>query len=488
MDTGGKSQARRDAEGKFQQAQHQRERGHLARAEELAKEALEFDPTYNAVRLWLADLYMAQDEPYLASRQLQDAVLTDRDDQAAWEKLRQVDPHTAARLDRLGHIAPDPFVSTRPPGAAEEFDSLEDLAGSAEESEPEYLYQPGAAEDVFAPEGEEWAAAEPEPTGQPQGEVFESGEVAGAPTLPPEGPPPPPAPGAAPGPAATEIPDERGPAPWEYEQDRPYLARFQQDENVMRLVHRVKQVWSDLEAMRPVIDLCAHLERQRHPDIVEAAHQACQVLRVRDPELMVFAERCMHPVPLQDGPARLAIPTGLMRSMKGAEVVFQIGREVEYIRSGYLAEWQVADLIANRPSRLIGDVATALRELLQDLTAPILNSIPTAARDVLVKIAHAWQQRATLTADRAGWLCCGDVEAACRAIAKTTAATPEKALTTTLTGFLAQFQGQDPAALAAIDVKETPDRSVPYAAYRIKMLRWWASTPQAKALAEQVAR
>jgi hypothetical protein len=289
-------------------------------------------------------------------------------------------------------------------------------------------------------------------------------------------------------PEAGGAPDQRGPAPWEYDQDRQYLARWQQEEIVKKLVADIQELWTAFRMpLRPVIDLCAHLERSRHPDIVDEAHHCCAVLRVQDPELMVFAERCVHPVAIQDNPARIAIPTGLIRSMKGAEVVFQIGRELEYIRSGYLAEWQAAELVAKRPTRLVGDVATQLTELLHELLIMTESRITRDARPVLAKLAHAWQQRAALTADRAGWLCCGDVDAACRAIAKTTAATLEKAGTTTLEGFLEQFQGKDAAQLAAIPPTETPDRSVNYAAYRIKMLRWWAKTPEGQRLQAQMA-
>lgn len=157
------------------------------------------------------------------------------------------------------------------------------------------------------------------------------------------------------------------------------------------------------------------------------------------------------------------------------------------MRSGYLAEWLIAHVITKRPTRLVGDVATGLLELLHELLASLENSISREARPPLAKLAHAWQQRATLTADRAGWLCCGDVEASCRAIAKTTAPSLEKAAATTLAGFLEQFKDRDPAQLAAIPPEATPDRSVDYAAYRIKMLRWWVTTPQAQELYQQLA-
>ena len=458
MDTGGAGQERGLAEGKFAQAQHELHRGHHDRAEDLAKEALEFDRSFNEVRMFLADLYLTQDEPHMASRALQDAIYTNRDDQAAWAKLREIDAATAARLDRLGHIAPDPFLATHTPGTDDEFDAFEEVAGGAE-GEPEWTYEHPGAADIFAEEDEEEA---PE-GGTPSSDTGVS-PVSAAPS------------------------SSRGPAPWEYEQDRQYLARWQQEAIVQKLTAAIQELWgSHLQPLLPVINLCAHLEPSRHPEIVDEAHHCCAVLQVEDPELMVFPERCLQPVPIQDSPARLAIPTGLIRTVKGAEIIFAIGREVEYIRSGYLAEWQAAQVVAKRPTRLVGDVSTVLIELLHDLLSSDESKITRDARPTMAKLAHAWQQRATLTADRAGWLCCGDVDAACRVIARTTAANLEKAATTTLAGFLEQFKDKDPAQLAAIPPNENPDRSVSYGAYRIKMLRWWANTPEAKALYQQMS-
>ncbi len=469
MDAGGAGQDRALAEGKFTQAQREHERGHQDRAEDLAKEALEFDQSFNEVRMFLADLYLAQDEPHMAARALQDAIYTDREDQAAWTKLREVDPATAARLDRLGHIAPDPFVAVHTPGSEDEFDSFDDLNGD-QEVETDWGHDRQAASDIFADEEEE--AAPEAATGGADVSPMPGGGTAGA----------------APTPAPTAPEDSRGPAPWEYEQDRQYLARWQQEAVVQQLVAGLQDLWgSHLAPLLPVTNLCAHLERSRHPEIVDEAHHCCAVLNVQDPELMVSPERTMHPVPIQDGPARLAISTGLIRSMKDAEVVFQIGRQVEYIRSGYLAEWQVAELVAKRPSRSVSDVFTTLIELLHDLLSSAENTITRDARPALAKLAHAWQQRAALTADRAGWLCCGDLDAACRAIAKTTVPSLERVATTTVEGFLEQFKGKDPAQLAAIPPNESPDRSVNYAAYRIKMLRWWTNTPEAKALYQQIS-
>ena len=446
MDSAEHSPQHEQARQRFERAQHELQHGHLDRAAELAQEALEYDGAFQEVRLWLVELHVRQGQPQRASRLLQDVLYADRHNEAAWQRLRHIDPPAAARLERLAHIAPDPFVGQR---ASSAFSAeLDSMGGDAPPEEPE------AADDDYE---------------KGPGEVLED-------------------PGADP-PSPTVVlwrRDERGPAPWEYEQDREYLAKWQAEAIVTRMAAALRRFWGNYEAMRPILNLGAHLETRRHPEIAAGARQCCERLGLEGVEIMVVPERCMHPVPVQDDPPRVGIPTAMMRAMQGPEMVFQIGRELEYVRAGYLAEWQVATLLAQRPSRLAGDVAVALRDLCGELLSDLEREIPKEERPRLAKLAHAWQQRASLTADHAGFLCCGDAEAACRAIAKTTAPSVEHAARLTLAGFLEQFQGQDPAALAAIPVTETPDRSVAYAAYRIMMLRWWAKTPPAAELLRQM--
>lgn len=135
MESGEQTQDEALARSRLELAKQELDKGHLERAEECAKEALEFDGQLNEARIWLADLYIAQAEPYLASRQLQDAIYTDRTDSIAWEKLKEVDPISAARMARLSELAPDPFVSHR---VAELEDEFEDLGSEEEEAEEEY--------------------------------------------------------------------------------------------------------------------------------------------------------------------------------------------------------------------------------------------------------------------------------------------------------------------------------------------------------------
>jgi hypothetical protein len=248
------------------------------------------------------------------------------------------------------------------------------------------------------------------------------------------------------------------------------------------------ELWVEAVKLVPAYAHCAHMDRAKHAEIAEEADRCLHKLGMHDCELLMVAERSLYPVPMQDDPPKLTIPTGLIRGMTGPQLEFHLGRMLEYIRAGYLAEMQVADLIADRPIRLVGDETNqAVRDALDDLLAEFMNKLKREDRQRLTKLAHAWQQRSTLSADRAGWLCCGDLDHACLAIAKGTARSLDEAAKMTLAGFMDQFKGQDPAQLAAIPPKEWPDRNAGYGAYRIQMLRWWARTAPAAAIREEFA-
>ena len=174
----------------------------------------------------------------------------------------------------------------------------------------------------------------------------------------------------------------------------------------------------------------------------------------------------------------VAVPTGLIRAMKPGEMIFQIGREIGHIHTGYLAPMQAVKIITNRKARLIGDLASTLDEFLRANLKYWDEGLSKDDTERLKKLGHAWQQRCELTADRAGLVCCESVEIACAAIAKTTAKSIDEASVLTMDRFLEQFAGRDVGDLARIPVEESPSRNPAYAAYRIHMLKWWATTPE----------
>ena len=502
------------ARARLELAQQELDKGHLEKAEECAKEAVEFDNSFNEARLWLADLFIAEGEPELASRQLQDAIYTDRTDKVAWEKLREVDPLSAARMARLSNLAPDPFVANRNTALDGEFEDLVDETPDEDEDEEFDEGSPWAgvmsarhqAAEVLEDFDDDAAADDDDDDDVDDDDPFEDEDAADSaeggfgrvdmaqpamaprPAAPAADTPPLAVPVGV-GPTPTPAAGTLGAGAWEYEQDRDYLHRWQAEPKVAEMVKELREVWQIAEhKYLPAYDHAAHLQRVRHPEIADETDKCLRKLGLADCELLMVVERGLYPVPVHETPPRLIIPTTLIKAMSGPELEFHLGRSLEYIRAGYLAEYLVAECLADRPLRALGDeTQEILRAKLHDLMGPYENFLKKEEKEHLIKLAHAWQQRATLSADRAGWLCCGDVDSACLAIAKATTRSLDEAAKMTLTGFLDQFKGEDPGKLAAIPPKDIPDRSPSYAAYRIQMLRWWTRTPAAAQLRQQFA-
>lgn len=416
------SAEREEAQQKFAQAQEAYSRRHLQQAVQLAQEALRIDDRYHEVRCWLAQRYVETGEPHKASREYQTALRADPDNQEAWEGLERVDPASAARLKRLSQIRPDPFVAERQrTGDADFLASLDEIGGTEVASE------------------EMVARAE-------VGEVFE----------------------------------DTGPEPpaWEFEQDGEYLARWRSEPLVEAMVATVHELWTEFDAFESVLALCAHTPERLQPELFAAAHRAAQRLEVKAPDLYTLPERSMQLVLIKDQPATLAVPTRAMRAADELEMTFLIGRELSCLRSGYLAALQVVEVITERKPRQINDCTDSLRKSLAEQFEPWEAKLDGEGRSRLKKLGHAWQQRAELSADRAGLLCCSDIQAAATAVARMSTPDIDRAERMTLEQFLNQFAGQDPGQLAAIPVAEAPRRSTAYGAYRIQMLRWWATTPE----------
>ena len=440
---------RKSAHYKWRQAEHEMQRGHVDKAIELARTALEEDPGFVELRMWLAHHFVRADETRKAAHELEEIIHLDREHEEAWKLLRRVDPATADRLRRLQNIAPDPFVAKRTGDLTDDLESLDDLDDEEEYEEEALGATPGAiGADPFVsaePLSEEFVAmdeAEPEPA---------------QPTAPP---------------------DDRGGHEWEYEQDRSFLAKWEGEPAVARMTAIIQEVWEDTDAWESVLTLCAHADRALHPLVFAATTEAAEKLGVRLPELMVFPERCMHPVIIKDRDPMLAVPTGLLRAMNADEMLFQIGREIGHIHTGYVAQMQVVKIITNRKAALVGDLASTLTDFLSDKLKGWDGKMSRDDLSRLRKLGHAWQQRCELTADHAGLVCCEDINVACTTIAKTTARSIDEASTLTVDRFLKQFAGQDVGELAKIPVEESPSRNPSYAAYRIHMLRWWATTPE----------
>lgn len=476
------SPERQQAEATFARALEQAHRGHLDRAIELAEEAVEYDETFLDARRWLAEAYEQIDDRRQASRHLQAIIHANKDDEKAWQDLERVDPNAAARLKRVAELGPDPFVAARQAVAAHLDDLLEDVHGveeeAVEEAEPYEDFATHTAttrEEAMSllvedEEVREEAAAEPEKSTAEAKEMVES------------------EPGSTPAAPARAEAVVGGPQPWEYEQDRPYRQKFLENPVLAEVVRRIEETWEDPDQWQPVLADCAHASRQTHTALFAAAEESVAVLGGPAPMLLIAPESIPHIIPIRAPELEIATATGLLRALQGAQLVFAVGRCYSYFLSGNVALLHATLVATDRPPTSMGICEQAAKEYLWDIAGSWFESQPKPERERAANLAHAWQLRCELSADRAGLLACGNVEAACEAIAKMSQHTVQQAAGITWRSLVEKHKDKDPAQLAAIPIKQDPRYNEAYAVYRIRAIRWWATTEQYKALAARYRR
>lgn len=446
---------------KFKEAEQHAAKHHYDQALNSARDALEADPTYLEVRFWIADLHLRQDSTRKASLEYQEIIHQSRDNQQAWEKLREVDPAAADRLERLHDIAPDPFVVQRNADNAISED-LDDLGGLGDEFLPEEEEilphrQPAELDSLEDLDG----------TDAIRGELQEGvGSIVGVDMVEPEPEP---------------EPEPAGPPDWLYEEDLKYRTKLDHNPVFAKLLPNIIDFWKDSDSWETAIRGSVHLDEHRHPEIVEVCHTVSDALGVPRWTMYVCPERRMVCCITRGDPPTISLTTGVMNTLSRDEQLFAIGRFTAMVIAGHVPYLQMAVLALERSPRSITDVEIDMLELLKHHHAGWDAGVHREDRLKLGALIHAWQQRAELSADRVGLICCRDLETALNGIAKTTAHDSTAASTATWKALLEKHKGEDPATLAAIAPKEDPSRHEGYAVYRIQMLRWWAKTPAGQA-------
>ena len=482
---------RKAAEMLLDKAREELERGRHEQAIGFARDALQEDPSHLQIRHWLARLYEDNDELVRASREYQEIIHADGEDQDAWAGLRRVDGPAVERLTRLQDIAEDPFLHKRQDDIdddlfttigdeedeeedEEEYEEAPDLsdaeelpleaiapASEAQEEDEELSLDP--AEET-ADEAPQLSADEPELTldepevGAEQPTVAEEDaaqeEAAPSPTAVPQGP------------------------PWVHEQEAEFRQRLLARPNISPILQTLEDMTQDVDAWEPVVNKCVHMDRERHAGVAQTFDQLSEFFGVECPQLFMAAERRMVPSFFGHDPLSVSVTTGMLSAYTEVELRFAVGRVLAHLVIEDRDCPNVRITILQRTPTSATDVEEALVALLDRKCAGWDIGVPREEMIMTRKIAHAWEQRVVLSCDRGGLLACGDFDAACLAIAKATARTADEAEKMTLDEFVAEYRDQDPRQLAAIDEKQCPLRSGPYSAYRILMLKWWAGTEQ----------
>lgn len=427
---------RKAAELSLRKAQEAASRGRVEEAVQHATEALESDPTHLEAHRFLGELYEDADENARASREYQAIIHSDSDDESAWEALRRVDPAGAERLERLHDIAPDPFVGTRQPVNSS---MLSDI-GANDENDEEYEEDESQSETVST--DEPTAVQQTSPDGEADARVA-----------------------------------------WAFEQDYEFRRHLLARPGISDMVEKLQDMSMDYDAWDRALVSCAHLDKERWAQEYEVTAEIVEFFGIESPSLYFAPERRMIPTIIGGDPTMVAITAGMINALPDTALHFVLGRTMAHLALHDQLCRQVAIVCLQRSPASQTDVEEALTDLLVTTT---LGWDVGVSRDEMImtrKVAHAWDQRAALSADRGGLLVCGDLEAACLAIARGTARDSDMAATLSLADFMAQYDGKDPRQLAAIDPKECPLRNGPYGAYRILMLRWWARSDQYQQLA-----
>lgn len=437
------------AEAAFAQAKHCRERGRIPDAIENAREALHHDPTYLDIRRWLAALYEELDHGPRASMEYQELIHANNDDQEAWEGLRRVDPAGAERLERLHDIAPDPFIARQHKqldddlfaemGDGEEGENGDDDGDGDDELEDDEDDGDGSAN------GDEWSVAEAE---KHRDEEPEPASVATA------------------------------GVPWAFEQDEQFRRLLVARDGIATIQAKLDDMAADYGAWDSAMVGCAHLDKERHQHVHELVMEVRERFGLPELQMLMAPERRLIPTIIGGDPTMVAITTGMISAMSEAGLRFCIGRTLARLLLDDLRCDHICRVVLQRSPTSITDVEEALGDLLVRVAAGWDVGIDREALMKTAKIAHAWEQRAILSADRGGLLVSGDLDASCLAIAQGTARDSDRAASMKLADFIEQYRGQDPQSLANIPHKEDPIRNASYGAYRILMLRWWAKSPQ----------
>ncbi len=434
---------RKTAEMSLDKAKEELARGRHDDAIEHAREALRQDSTHLDVHRWLAQLYEDMDELVRSSREYQELIAANSDDEQAWEGLRRVDKDADERLERLHDIAPDPFVAEREHAVD---DDMFGAIGEDEEEEEEEEYEETQADAVLeAPEDETEELAQ---------------EIEAEPaTAPPT-----------------------GQVPWAFEQDYEFRQRLMARPGISEVANSFADMADDYDAWETALAGCAHLDRQRHSEAAELIEELTEFFGVPAPELFMAPERRMIPTVVGGDPVRIAITTGMLNALSPAGLRFAIGRLIAHLVLEDLMYQHIVIVVLQRSPVSVTDCEEALSDLLVRTALGWDVGVSRDELELTRKIAHAWHQRAVLSADRGGLLACRDLEAASLAIAQGTARDSDKAAEMALDDFIAEYKDQAPQQLSAIDQKEDPLRSGAYSAYRILMLRWWADSDEYRQL------
>lgn len=145
------------------------------------------------------------------------------------------------------------------------------------------------------------------------------------------------------------------------------------------------------------------VEKETIPEIYDILIEACRILDMRDvPELYINLEDKIKSFTSGEKQRIIVLSSGAIDLLNSEELLFLLGRELGHIRSNHVLY------------RMMADSLTILSQLISDVTLGLGNLVTMPLK---VALMH-WYRMSEFTADRAGLLCCQDVDVAAQALIK----------------------------------------------------------------------
>ncbi len=428
------SAQRKAARIKMKDAQRLFEGRHPEQGVEAMKEVLELDPKFVEPRKWLAEYYASSGQDRLAVSQYEELLRIEPDNPELWEGLRRVDPVTAERLERLRNAAPDPFIAEGKDIDMSDLDDFDDLDDDEDEEETEesvsggtpFQAAPVSDDDLFLGDDDE---------------------------------------------------DEYEPLAWEHEQDAEFRAQVLQNPGFDDVLDGCMLFWQDPQGWSHPIGEARAPEDAGWPMPDELGPAAAADLHCQIPTILVEPGHAKCPIPLPLKNPTLIVSESMKFSLGNQEVLFALGMGTHGLLNENAVVCWGCQVVAER--ELDCDLRERVLRNASEFTVGWDESMPRDEVKRIRKLCHAYELRAVLSHDRAGLIACGNIASSLRAIAALVSEQGD-GMSVTPEALLEEFADVPAGELAAIPLSHDPWTDRQYAAYRIQMLRWWATTDEFK--------
>ena len=203
-----------------------------------------------------------------------------------------------------------------------------------------------------------------------------------------------------------KIPEGLRSSDYEYEADRKALQAFQSVPGISTLCAKFTAFF--LEADKAdLLGRAVRVSDKQFPEINRLRLKAAEVLGVTPPPLFIVEAPVLNAFALgPDAENSFIIATrALVAEARPRELMFALGHEMGHVKSQHSLYITVAVLLSNT-----GMLAA------HTLALPGVRQLLAVLRPLAEVALNAWARRAEVTCDRAGLLCCQDLEAGQRAL------------------------------------------------------------------------